>query len=107
MLDPRRLAVFVDAKERDVEIVAREGEVVVVAAEIRDLLLRREDEPDVGVSLVPMEPVLTAAVKRDDSGSQVGRIGRRRFDRRDGRAARRGRIGVAGAGLDGRIGPVR
>ena len=50
-------------------------EVVVVAAEVGDLLLGREHQADVRVLLVAVEPVLAAAVERDDLALQAGRGG--------------------------------
>ena len=72
MLGAHRNAVLVGAEEREVEVVARIGEVVGIAAEERHLLLGREDEADVGVLLVAIEPVLRALVERDDVGAQAG-----------------------------------
>ena len=63
--DGRRLAVFIDAKQRHVETPARELKVVGVAAERRHRVLRRERQPHVVVALVFVEPVLTALVERD------------------------------------------
>ena len=60
----QRLAVFIDAKERDVQIVSRVGEIVIVTAEECDLLFGRKDEADIGVLLEPVEPVFAAAVQR-------------------------------------------
>ena len=57
------LAVLVDAEEGEVQVVAREGEVVGVAAEEGDLHLRREDQAHVGVLLVAVDPVLAALVE--------------------------------------------
>ena len=51
------LVVLVDAEERDVEAEPRVLEVVDVAAEEPDLLLRREDQPHVGVAAVAVEVV--------------------------------------------------
>ena len=58
VLDLGRLVVLVDAEEADVEVVARILEVVRVAAEEGDLLLRGEDQADVGVLLEAVEVVL-------------------------------------------------
>jgi len=59
------LAVLVGPEERDVQVVAGEGEVVGVAAEVGDLLLGREDEAHVRVLLVGIEVVHRALVQRD------------------------------------------
>ena len=60
-----RLAVLVDAEDREVQVVAGEGEVVGVAAEEGDLLLGGEDQPHVRVLLVAVDPVLAALVEGD------------------------------------------
>ena len=95
----RGLAVFVRPEERDVEVPARVGEVVVVAAEVGNLLLGREHEAHVGVFLVAVEPVLAAAVEGDDLALQAG--GRRALllDRRPSRPGAGGRFGVGRAAL--------
>src|SRR5438128_8969722 len=72
----RGLAVLVNTKERNVEVVARISKVVVVAAEKACLLLDRENQPDVGVLLVPVEPVFASAVKRHHLASQLRCFGR-------------------------------
>ena len=66
VLDLGRLVVLVDAEEADVEVVARILEVVGIAAEEGDLLLRGEDQADVGVLLVAIEVILAALVEGDD-----------------------------------------
>ena len=81
VLELGRLAVLVDAEEADVEIVARILEVVRVAAEEGDVLLRREDQPHVGVLLVAVEMVLPALVERDHVAAQPGLVERFLFDR--------------------------
>ena len=81
MLDLGRLAVLVDAEEADVEIVARVLEVVRVAAEEGDVLLRGEDQPHVGVFLVAIEMVQAALVQRDHVAAQAGLVERFFFDR--------------------------
>ena len=78
-----RLAVLVHAEERHVEVVARIREVVGIAAEERDLLLGREDQPDVGVFLVAIQPVLAALVERHDVGPQAGLVEAFFLDARD------------------------
>ena len=65
-----RLAVLVDAEETDVEVEARILEVVGVAAEEGDGVLRREDEADIGVFLVAVQVILAALVERDHVAAQ-------------------------------------
>ena len=67
-----RLAVLVNAEQRHVEVVARIGEVVRIAAEESDLLFRREHQAHVGVLLVAVEPVFAALVERNHVGAQAG-----------------------------------
>jgi hypothetical protein len=67
-----RLVVLVDAEERDVEVVARIREVVVIAAKKSDLLFGREDNAEVGILLEPIQPVLPAVVERDDVAPEPG-----------------------------------
>ena len=69
VLRHERLAVLVDAPQRHVEAIPREGEVVGVAAVERRVELGREDEPHVGELLVEIQVVLAALVERDDLGS--------------------------------------
>ena len=71
VLDLGRLAVLVDAEEADVEVVARILEVVRIAAEEGDLLLRGEDQAHVGVLLEAIEVILAALVERDDVAAQA------------------------------------
>ena len=63
MLNLRRLAVFVGAEKADIQIVAREFEVVRVAAEEGDLLFRREDQPHIGVLFEAIKVILAALVQ--------------------------------------------
>ena len=74
MLDLGRFAVFVDAEEADVQIVARILEIVRIAAEKGDLLLRREDQPHVGVVFVRVEVIQPALVERDHVAPQAGLV---------------------------------
>ena len=61
----RRLAVLVDTQQAEVEAPAREIEVVGIAAECRDRLLRSEHQPHVVVAVVFVEEVLPALIQRD------------------------------------------
>src|SRR5207237_9545740 len=69
------LPVLIDADERHVYVVAREVEVVGVAAEEGGLELRHEDEPHVRVLLVAIEIVLPALIERDHIRAQARRPG--------------------------------
>ena len=107
VLGPGRLAVLVRAEERDVEVVARIGEVVVVAAEEPRRLFHGEHEPNVGVLLVAVEPVLAAAVELDDLAPKARPLGRFLLDGRYGRASRLGGLAVAHPRLDRPLHPRR
>lgn len=93
MIHLGRLAVFVGAKDRDIEIVAGILEVVGIAAEERRLLLGREDEADVGVNLVAVKVVARALVERDDVAAQAGGVEGFLFDRGLGGVARGEHLG--------------
>ena len=80
-----RLAVLVSAQERGIERVAREVEIVGVAAELRRLGLGRPDDPDVAIFVIGVELVLAAAVQRHDLAALDLGVGAARFfDPRDG-----------------------
>ena len=98
---PCWLAVLVGPKEADVEVVAGKLEVVGVATEKRDLLLRREDEPHVGVFLGSIKMVETALMERDHVAPQSGRGERLLLDLRHHLAAGGKRVGRRHARRDG------
>src|SRR5262249_5921834 len=91
---------FVNAEEGDVQVVAWKGEVVVIAAEIRDLLLGRKDQSHVGVSLEAVEPVFAAVVERHDLALQTGLRRFFFFNRGHLGLAARGGLFVRGFGFD-------
>ncbi len=100
MLDLGRLAVFVGPKEADIQIVARVFEIVGVAAEKRDLLFRREDEPHVGVFLITVQVISAAVIERNHVAAQPGGVERFFLDRvHHGPPRVFGRLGSQ-AGLD-------
>ena len=72
----RRLTILVGAEQADVEVVARELEVVGVATVESDLLLRREDDPHIGVALEAIEMISPALPKGDHVRAQAGAIER-------------------------------
>src|SRR5262249_20765637 len=63
MLDLRRLPVFVSAKDRNIEIVARIFEIIGIAAAKRDLSLGGEGQPHVVVTSVAIKMILSALIK--------------------------------------------
>ncbi len=76
MLDLRGLVVLVDAEEADVQVVARELEVVGVAAEEGDRMFRRKDQANIGVLLEAIEMVESAVIKRDHVTPESGSVER-------------------------------
>lgn len=95
-----RLAVFVDAKERHVEVVVRELEVVGVAAKEGDVLLGGEDQADVSVFFVAVEVVLAALEERDHVAAEAGFVRLFFFDGVGHRAAGFLRFGGVHVRLD-------
>ena len=83
-----RLAIFVGAKQADVQVMARELEVVRVAAVKSDLLLGRKDEPHIGVTLEAVKMIRPALPKRDDIGAQARAVLGLLLDSGDDLAAR-------------------
>ena len=82
---------LVDAEERHVERVAREREVVRIAAVERGVELRREHQSDVGELLVEIQVVLRALIERHHLALQAGLLFRFVFDRGHRRPPRRQR----------------
>ncbi len=91
VIEVHRFAIFVDAEERDVEIVARIGEVVGVAAEESDVEFRREHKADVRVFLVLVQVVDLPGVKDCHIAAQSRRGGTILFHLRH-----RGALSLAG-----------
>ena len=96
------LAVLVGAQERDVEVVARVGEVIGLAAEKSDAGLGSEHQPQIGVLLVAVEIEALARVELDDGASAAGFAGAGSLDAGDGGVALLKRPG----GLDAILGRV-
>src|SRR5438552_10701404 len=57
IVDLRRLTIFVNAKDTDIQIVTRIFEIIGIAAVERALLFRRKDEPHVVVALIAIEMI--------------------------------------------------
>ena len=66
MLDLRWLAIFVNAEQADIEIVARILEIVGITAEESHLLFGGEDQADVVIALVSIEMVRAALIQGND-----------------------------------------
>ena len=77
------LPVLIHAKQREVQVIPRIREVVRIAAKERDLLLRRENDPNIGVFLVAIQPVFSALIQRDHVGTEAGLFQTFAFDRGD------------------------
>src|SRR5713101_5489937 len=103
MLDLRRLAVFVGAEEADIEIEARIFEIVRIATEESNLLLRREDKTNIGVALEAIKVIKAALVEGDNVAAQTGFVLGLFFDLGHDGAAGPESLFVGKAGLDGGI----
>ena len=66
VLDLRWLAIFVNAEQADIEIVARILEIVGITAEESHLLFGGEDQADVVIALVSIEMVRAALIQGND-----------------------------------------
>src|SRR5499426_4698868 len=100
MLGLRGPPVFVYAEESDVQVMARESEVVVIAAEIGYLLFDRKDQPYVGVPFEAVEPVFAAVIERHDLTLQTCLRRFLFFNRGHLGLALRGGLFVRGLGFD-------
>src|SRR5271169_6245684 len=69
------LAIFVDAEQRHIQVVARISEIVRIAAVKSSLLFHGKDQTDVGVLLVAVEPILAAGVESDHIRAEAGFVG--------------------------------
>src|ERR1039458_6192719 len=74
------LAVFISAKQADVEVIARVFKVIRVAAIESNLLFRREYDPHVGIALVTVELIRATFPKRDHIRKQAGAVERFLFN---------------------------
>src|SRR5947209_914834 len=72
MLQLRRFSVLVGAEETDVQIITRIFEIVGVAAKKGNLLLRRENDPDICITLETVKMIASALVKGHDVAAQAG-----------------------------------
>ena len=88
-----RFVIFVGTEQADVEVVARELEVVRVAAVKSDLLLGRKYQTNVRVALEAIEVIRAALPERDDVRAQTRAILRFLLHFRDDFAPRQERSG--------------
>ena len=103
MLDLGWLAVFVGAKEADIEIEARILEVIRVAAVEGGLLLGREDQAHIGILLEAVKVILAALVERDDIAAQACLVERFLLQFRHHAATGEEGFLVGHAGFDGGV----
>ncbi len=101
-----RLAVFVGAQEAGIHRVAREIEIVGIAAELRGLRFGCPRQPHVRIFAIGVELVLAAAVQADDLAAGGGEVAAAGFldlgnDRRP-RLDRGLALGFADRGFDAR-----
>ena len=82
------LVIFIDAKQRHVQIVARVFKVVGIAAQKRNFKFGREYQTHVGVLFVAIDVVLPALIKGDHVATQSGGLGALFRDAVHGRIAR-------------------
>src|SRR5947207_15752147 len=83
MLNPRRLPIFINPENADIEIEAGIFEIVRIAAVKSHLLLGHENNPDVVVTFVTIKMISAALRKRDDVRAQTGFIFAFFFDLRN------------------------
>src|SRR2546423_11515471 len=92
VVQARRLVIFIDAEEGDIEVVTRVSKVVGIAAEEGGIELRREYQPDVSVLLVLVQVVHFSGIESHNVAAQAGGRAAVLLDRRHGRAFRLTRL---------------
>src|SRR5687767_16040980 len=70
VLHDQRLVILIDAKQRHIEAISGEGEIVRIAAEERNVEFGGEHQTHVGELLVLIEVVLRALIERDNFALQ-------------------------------------
>src|SRR5262249_3581633 len=96
----RRLAVLIGAQEACIERVAREVEIVRIAAELRRLRFGHPDKPNVAVLAIGVELVRAARVKLDTRAAAGRFVGATRTFQTGGRRIARLDCGFAGRRAD-------
>ena len=66
-----RAAVTVDPQIGEIEIVAREFEIIGIAAKKGNRPFRRKDQPHILVTAIPVEVINTTAIERDDVAAEI------------------------------------
>src|SRR5438132_8662139 len=98
-----RLAVLVNPKECDIQVVARELEIIRIASKKRHLKFRRKNQPHVGVLFKTIKVIESAGVERDYIAADAGSGGTIFFDAGHGCLAGLASGGVVHAGMDGGV----
>src|SRR5437868_12111599 len=102
-----RLAIFIYAKECDIQVVARELEIIRIAAKKGHLKFRSKNQPHIGVLFETIKVIESAGVERDYVAADAGSGGTIFFDAGHRRFANFGSGGVVHAGMDGGVDFVR
>src|SRR5216684_5515851 len=87
MLDLRRLTIFVNAEQANIEIVTWILEIVGITSEESHLLLGCEDQPHVIITFVSVKMICSALIQRDYVRSESGFIFAFLFNPGDGGVA--------------------
>src|SRR5438874_7295966 len=98
-----RPAIFIYAKECDIQVVTRELEIIRIAAEKCHLKFRRKNQPHIGVLFETIKVIESAGVERDYVAADAGRGGTIFFDAGHGCLAGLGGGSVVHAGMDGDV----
>src|SRR5437762_4859700 len=98
-----RPAIFIYAKECDIQVVTRELEIIRIAAKKSHLKFRRKNQPHVGVLFETIKVIESAGVERDYVAADAGSGGAIFFNACHGRLTSLGGGGVVHAGTDGGV----
>src|SRR5437764_13767792 len=98
-----RLAIFIYAKECDIQVVTGKLKVIRIAAKKGHLKFRRKNQPHVGVLFETIKVIESAGVERDYIAADVGGGDTLFFDGSHRRFANFGGGGVVHAGMDGGV----
>src|SRR5438309_4489442 len=98
-----RLAIFIHAKECDIQVVTRELEIIRIAAKKGHLKFRRKNQPHIGALFETIKVIESAGVERDYVAAGAGSGGTIFFDAGHRRLTSVGGGGVVHAGMDGGV----